>query len=304
MKPILWNLTGVSLGTRLRDITLQVPPGVTAVLGQSGAGKTSLLNLLVEFERAGEGEVEASLERGPHARPLFWVPQDDGLWPHLTAREHLTAMGPVRADALLAEFDLAERATALPPTLSRGERTRLAVARALAADAAVLVMDEPLAHVDPGRIGRYWAAIRRHLSESGASLVFATHAPGIVLAEARWVVCLKGGRLLHAGGVAELYESPPSAELAACLGEANWLEPGELRLWLGQDAVAARCLRPERIAIAPAADGNLVLESARFYGAVAEAQVRHVPSGELRTFWHRPASDGLRPGVRVALELR
>ena len=174
MNDALWTLKDVSLGCRLIDVTVGVPRGVTAVLGHSGAGKTSLLNLLVGFERPDAGTLTAALDWEGHTRPLFWAPQDDGLWPHLSARDHLAAMGTGQADALLAEFDLTGRAGALPPTLSQGERTRLAVARALAADAAVLVMDEPLAHVDPARLGKYWEAIRRRMEASGSSLVFST----------------------------------------------------------------------------------------------------------------------------------
>ena len=86
MNTTLWTLDRVTLGRRLRDVTLTIERGVTAVLGHSGAGKTSLLNLLVGFESADSGEVSARFDRGAHARPLFWAPQDDGLWPHLTAR--------------------------------------------------------------------------------------------------------------------------------------------------------------------------------------------------------------------------
>ena len=270
MSQALWTLTRASLGSRLRDVSLTIEPGVTAILGPSGAGKTSLLNILVGYERAHEGAVVASVDKGRRARPVYWSPQDDGLWPHLTAREHLAAMGAADADARLAEFDLAERATALPQTLSQGERARLSVARALAADAAALVMDEPLAHVDSARAGKYWGIVRRHVAQNGTSLVFATHAPATVLAEAQRVICLRDGRLVYAGGVEELYWAPPTPELAACLGEANWLEPDEWRLWLQREESAARCFRPEQIRVRLAEDGPLSVESSRFRGSVAE----------------------------------
>ena len=89
MNRILWQLEGVGLGQRLRDITLRIEPGVTAVLGHSGAGKTSLLNLLVGFEKPDAGKLIAEFNRGSHRIPLFWVPADGGLWPHLTVAEHI-----------------------------------------------------------------------------------------------------------------------------------------------------------------------------------------------------------------------
>ena len=299
----LWTISRVTLGRRLRDVTLALERGVTAVLGHSGAGKTSLLNLLVGFEEPDSGSVTVHFDRGARTRPLFWAPQDDGLWPHLTAREHLAAMGSARADELLEEFELSGRAAALPRVLSRGERARLAAARAVAADAAVLVMDEPLAHVDPSRTGKYWRVLRRHLDEAGASLVFATHAPETVLGEARQVICLKEGAVLYAGGVGDLYGAPATAELAACMGEANWLEPDEARLWLQREEAVARCFRPEQVQVRPAADGPLIVEDSRFRGAVAEVVLRHASAGAVRRFWHRPAGGHLAAGARVLVEV-
>ena len=79
----LWTLSQVFLGpARLESISLSIEPGVTVVLGWSGAGKTSLLNVLVGFEKPERGILD-----GP--KSLYWSPQNHGLWPHCTAREHL-----------------------------------------------------------------------------------------------------------------------------------------------------------------------------------------------------------------------
>jgi len=320
---VLWSLEQVSLGQRLRDVTLRIHGGVTAVLGPSGAGKTSLLNLLVGFERPDAGRLalhlpndahrrspscagtnEVPVDGGPvYTRPIFWAPQGDGLWPHLTAREHLVYMQGADPDLLLAEFDLTSRAQARPETLSQGERARLAVARALAAEAAVLVMDEPLAHVDPMRVGKYWDLLGRRLERTGTALIFATHAPGTVLAQAQQVICLREARVVYAGAVQALYDQPASAELAECLGEFNWLEPDDARRWLQREEAVARCYRPERLAVVAAATGGLIVESARFQGAVAEVVLRHEASGEVRRFWHRPAGGDWVCGMRVKLAL-
>ncbi|KAB2643311.1 MAG: ATP-binding cassette domain-containing protein, partial [Verrucomicrobia bacterium] len=239
----LWILENVALApARLRDVSLTLRPGVTAVIGWSGAGKTSLLNVLAGFEKAERGSVRGTAS-------LAWVPQDGGLWPHCTAREHLAIARPdgEGLDALLAAFDLTARANARPHELSQGEQARLSVARALAARAAVLVMDEPLAHVDPARAGSYWRVIREHLAATGASLVFSTHLPEIALGEAERVVCLSAGRVVHDGPVRELYAAPPSAELMTFLGPGNWLTPDEAALWLGAEIQHPRCFRPEQV---------------------------------------------------------
>jgi ABC-type glutathione transport system ATPase component/DNA-binding beta-propeller fold protein YncE len=322
MVEALWTLRDVRLGgekgPRLHGVSVEIYSGITAVLGQSGAGKTSLLNLLVGFEKPDAGGVVFNSPIPPPSHsfslPLFWSPQNDGLWHHLTVREHLDLVSSQRSiphggtqlptpQELLAQFDLTERANARPDELSQGERARLSVARALASNAAVLVMDEPLAHVDGARAGKYWEVIRQHVARAGASLIFSTHSPQAVLGEAQRVVCLREGRLLYAGDVETLYWRPASRELAECLGETNWLQPEESRAWLHQEEPSARSFRPEQITVTPDETAECVVETARFEGAVAEAVLRHEPSGARKTFFHRPSSNHLRAGMRVALRI-
>ena len=296
----LWILENVALApARLRDVSLTLRPGVTAVIGWSGAGKTSLLNVLAGFEKAERGSVRGTAS-------LAWVPQDGGLWPHCTAREHLAIARPdgEGLDALLTAFDLTARAGARPHELSQGEQARLSVARALAARAAVLVMDEPLAHVDPARAGSYWRVIREHLAATGASLVFSTHLPEIALGEAERVVCLSAGRVVHDGPVRELYAAPPSAELMTFLGPGNWLTPDEAALWLGAEIESPRCFRPEQVAVKRAAAGEIAVGGVRFRGAVEELELRHAHAAGSRMFFHRPVDGGLKTGDRVTLGVR
>ncbi len=308
MSETLWQLEGVGLGRRLREVTLRIATGVTAVLGHSGAGKTSLLNLLAGFEQPDAGKLISQFNGGLHRIPLFWVPADGGLWPHLTVSEHLAAVSAESASQetetvrWLEHFDLTQRRSSRPDTLSAGEQVRLSVARALAADAAVLVMDEPLEHVDPSRVGKYWQVIRQHLTTRGASLIFATHSPRPVLAEAQRVICLQDGRVQYDGDVESLYWRASSPELAGCLGEANWLEPDAARLWLQHAASQPRCFRPEQISVQLDDQSPFVVESARFQGSVAELEVRHEPTGAVRKFFHRPASNQLARSARVVLK--
>jgi ABC-type sulfate/molybdate transport systems ATPase subunit len=300
LEPALWTLDHVSLGpSRLSEVSLTIREGATAVLGPSGAGKTSLLNLLVGFDRPERGIID-------FPKSLFWAPQNGGLWPHCTAREHLDAVraGERRIAELLSAFDLGGRAGARPSELSGGEQSRLAVARALAAPAKTLVMDEPLAHVDPARLPRYWAYIRKELNEGGRSLVFSTHSPETVLSEAQEVVCLRGGKLLFAGTVGAAYSAPPNREVMECLGPGNWLTPEEADLWLDEKIPAARCYRPEQIEIFPAHISDIVVRSAAFFGGLAEVELRHVNAAVVRTFFHRPSGPHLNPDAPAAIRLR
>lgn len=296
----LWTLDRVSLGpARLRDVSLVIRRGVTAILGWSGAGKTSLLNVLAGFEKPTRGIVA-----GP--RSIAWAPQNGGLWPHCTVYEHLQLTQPAGDDleTLLETFDLTERAGARPGELSAGERARLAVARALALKTDAVVLDEPLAHVDPARVDRYWQALRERLAATGAALVFSTHEPERVLGEARRVVCLHEGEVRHVGDVTALYADPPSPELMTALGPGNWLTPAEAELWLDESGDDPRCFRPEQIAIEPAHISPIVVCSAHFRGAIAEVELHHLGGAVRRRFFHRPAGPLLREGEPATIRLR
>jgi ABC-type Fe3+/spermidine/putrescine transport system ATPase subunit len=296
---VLWKLEGVFLEpARLRNVSIIIRRGVTAVIGWSGAGKTSLLNLLTRFERPDAGVV--------HGAPdLFWVPQNGGLWPHCTVAEHLTIVAPGDDPvARLASFDLAEKAEARPDELSEGEQSRLSVLRALASRAPVLVMDEPLVHVDPTRAAKYWRFIREHLFTNQTSLILSTHVPETALAEAQWAFCLSAGSISHEGSVTELYRNPATPDLMQFLGPGNWFTTDDARVWLGSEIERACCFRPEQIIIEPRADGRFVVVSARFMGSFAECELSDNSGGPPRLFYHRPSTPALVPEIRVSIYVR
>lgn len=221
-RALLWRLTQVSIPgrgrPRLDQISVEIPAGVTAILGPSGAGKTTLLNLLVGFERPRSGTVER-IENATVARelpgnqtkaarlPVFWVPPGHGLWPHITVRHHLASIAPedgLSIDSLLNDFDLTPLAQALPATLSQGERDRLALARALASGARVLVLDEPLAHVPDEAANRYWTRLRTVAQQHSMSCVMATHDLAVAAREADHVVLMEAGRITSSGRTGEV----------------------------------------------------------------------------------------------------
>lgn len=217
---------------RLDGVSVSIPQGRVAILGASGSGKTSLLNLLVGYEQPDHGLVhraEMASNRGdslPHTS-LFWSPPDYGLWPHLTVREHLTAVAPDGQQAaghpLLRSFGLEPAAGAYPSSLSQGECSRLSVARAIAAQPRCLVLDEPLEHVDAAHRNDCWRVLREWVDENAASLVFCTHSAERVLSEADWCLCLDQGKVVWSGPVDELYSRPSGPAIAAFLGPCNWV---------------------------------------------------------------------------------
>lgn len=314
MTDVLWELHEVSLGRRpvrrLDGVSLTIRAGVTAVLGPSGSGKTSLLNLLVQFEHPEGGVLTARLPREVDRLPVAWVPPDFGLWPHLSVREHLEALkGPTTtprdAGPLLDSFGLGALLEARIGRLSQGERSRLAVARALFIDPHVLVMDEPLVHVDPSSRDEGWRVIREHRRQRGGSLVFSTHSPEVALREAQHAICLDGGRLVYEGPVSALYSDPPSPRLARFLGPANWFDAEAADRWL-PDGVARGgnlCLRPEQLVLAPSEFGGIRVRASRTMGAVVETDLEHLATREVRTIVHRTGDRPLAAGTCVLLRL-
>jgi iron(III) transport system ATP-binding protein len=117
------------------------------------------------------------------------------------------------------------------------------------------------------------------------------------------VVCIAGGRILWQGEVGTLYYDPPNEQLARFLGPANWLEPDESDAWLERSEEKPLCLRPEQLTLSPQPESQFVIESARFAGSIAEADVRDTARDVLRTFYHRPAIHRFAPGMNVALRV-
>ena len=200
----------------LRALSLEVRPGeVVALMGLSGAGKTSALRAVAALQRFDAGRIVVdgfALEPGPVApesrlKPLRQrvglVFQGHALFAHLTALDNVTlalrhVLSKTRGEAeavgekLLASLDVGARAGAWPSQLSGGEAQRVAIARALAPDPALLLMDEPTAALDPARRSTLGSTLRR-LCDQGRGLLVATHDAEFARANADRVVMLTTG---------------------------------------------------------------------------------------------------------------
>lgn len=330
MSEFLWKLKNVELPghhrPRLSDVTLDIETGSTAILGYSGAGKTSLLNILAGMEHGYRGQVLQQSDPGRSASvPLFWVPQDFGLWPGMSAAEHVQAVlhgdadpglqtwlseqnvAPAGSavDKILQLFDLSDRQQATVDQLSRGEQARLSVARSLAARPAVLLMDEPLAHVDPVRRPKYWRIIQTFLRTTETSLVFSTHQPETALKESQQVLCLNQGRVIYMGATNRLYHSPPTAEAGSFLGPLNWFESDQAVVWLGCEQETV--LRPEKLRLTEDPDGPFEVLSFQFGGSYSETELRPISDAATTTaasrqIVHQSGPAPLQVGQRVQLQ--
>jgi heme ABC exporter ATP-binding subunit CcmA len=187
----------------LQDVSIQVPPGATlAVLGRNGAGKSTLLRILATLLRPHAGEVRVLGEALP--RRAFAVRGRLGLLAHdpllyrdLSARENLGyharlhGVASKRVEEVLEAVAMRERADEPVRLLSRGMVQRVAVCRAVLHRPSLLLLDEPLANLDPAATELVAPLIGR---PSGATRVLTSHDPRAALADADLVLGLEGGR--------------------------------------------------------------------------------------------------------------
>jgi ABC-type polar amino acid transport system ATPase subunit len=197
----------------LRALSLEVARGeLVALMGPSGVGKTTALRAIAALQPFDEGQIVVdgfALAPGPVPpesrlvvlrRRVGLVFQAHALFEHLTALDNVTlamryVLGKRRPEAeavatkLLSELDVGTRAGAWPRQLSGGEAQRVSIARALACDPALLLMDEPTAALDPARRTALGATLRR-LCEQGRGLLVSTHDAEFARAHADRVVSL------------------------------------------------------------------------------------------------------------------
>ena len=217
----------VDVRRRLGDFTLDVrfacaESGVIALFGRSGAGKTTVINMLAGLERPDSGRIavagrtlfgsEQGIDVPPEHRRLGYVFQDGRLFPHLTVRGNLRYGMRARDDAeRRVEFDRVVELLGLdglldrrPYRLSGGERQRVAIGRALLASPRLLLMDEPLASLDAPRKDEILAFIERLRNELAIPIVYVSHIMEEVIRLADEMVVLSDGRVAAVGPVEEV----------------------------------------------------------------------------------------------------
>ncbi|MGO9320599.1 MAG: ABC transporter ATP-binding protein [Solirubrobacteraceae bacterium] len=233
----LWK--GYAGAPVLQGVELQVPAGsLTAVLGLSGCGKTTLLRVIAGFERAERGTVSLggqTLENGrtylpPEKRSVGYVPQEGALFPHLSVQQNV-GFGLSRRERrgrqvaeLLEMVGIAPLAKRLPHELSGGEQQRVALARALARRPQALLLDEPFSSLDASLRTRVREEVHELLREQGVTTVLVTHDQEEALSLADTVAVLRDGRIIQHGEPAELYERPADERLARFLGAVNLID--------------------------------------------------------------------------------
>jgi iron(III) transport system ATP-binding protein len=329
----------------LRGVDLEVRAGsLTAVLGLSGCGKTTLLRVIAGFERAERGSVllaDRTLDDGrtyvaPERRGIGYLPQEGALFPHLSVQDNVgfgLSRGERRGDAvaeLLEMVGIEPLAHRLPHELSGGEQQRVALARALARRPQALLLDEPFSSLDASLRSRVREEVHGLLREQGVTTVLVTHDQEEALSLADVVAVLRDGSIVQQGAPAELYERPTDQRLARFLGALNVIDAefvdGTARTTLGalelREAPASAgvaaglvMVRPEQVDVrlreegagAESGAGGLDgrVERCRYYGHDALLHIRpDEPSAGEMLLARVHGEQALPVGTRVTVAAR
>ncbi len=232
------------------------PAPVTVLFGPSGSGKTTLLRLIAGLERPDHGSIVFRGEEwfgarslAPQQRRAGFLFQDYALFPHLTAEANVSygARDAARAAQLMKAFELGELRGRYPRQLSGGQQQRVALARALAAEPALLLLDEPLSALDAAARTRTRQDLRRMLSQSAVPSIMVTHDRTEAIALGDSIAVMVDGAIRQTGPVREVFRRPADAQVAASLGVENIL-PAEVvareagLLTVGVGAVRIQCV--------------------------------------------------------------
>jgi iron(III) transport system ATP-binding protein len=231
--------------TAVDDVSLDVRSGeLLTFLGPSGCGKTTTLRTIAGLEEPTEGRITLGDEVvagdgafvPPEQRDVGIVFQNFALFPHLTVRENIafgltdadSAESEARVDELLELVEMTDHGEKTPDQLSGGQKQRVALARSLAPEPEVLLLDEPFSNLDVRLRVEMREEVRRILKEAGVTAVSVTHDQEEALSISDRVAVMNDGQIEQVGRPESVFERPESKFVASFLGRASFLE-GELR---------------------------------------------------------------------------
>lgn len=302
----------------LENINLEIEAGEFLVLlGPSGCGKSTLLFILGGFLTPTSGQVMIGGKNmsgvPPKSRPTTTMFQDYALFPHMSLRDNV-AFGlrmkgqnkktrNIKADEMLDMVGLADKANHKPHELSGGQRQRIALARALAVDPEVLLLDEPLGALDMKLRRQMQEELKAIQRKVGTTFVHVTHDQEEAMAIADRIVVMNYGKIEDIGPPQDIYLKPSSLFSANFMGEMNivpmTVEKGKAVMPFGSIPVEnipenpQLCIRPENIGLTGEFEmGPAILESSSFFGTYHRCHFRplahpdtelvvHLPLGEL-----------------------
>ncbi|MFZ4527130.1 MAG: sulfate/molybdate ABC transporter ATP-binding protein [Undibacterium curvum] len=304
--------------TALDNVSLDFPNGeLTALLGPSGCGKTTLLRIIAGLEYADRGQVlldgQDASQQHVRERQVGFVFQHYALFKHMTIFENIAFGLRVKPRAVRpSETEIREKVTRLlelvqldwladryPPQLSGGQRQRIALARALAVEPRVLLLDEPFGALDAKVRKELRRWLRRLHDELHVTSIFVTHDQEEALEVADQIVLMNHGVVEQVGAPAEVYQHPATPFVYGFLGNVNLfhgrvhegiLDAGGVQFSAPghadtKDAVGTGYVRPHEFDIdrySPGAEGLVVqLRRVHSIGPLAQLELERDDNGDL-----------------------
>lgn len=222
------DFTGGSIAA---SATLDLPPGRPLVLfGPSGSGKTTILRSIAGLAHPGDGSIRfgdsvwfdsaSGTYVSPQKRRVGFLSQSYDLFPHLTVRQNVAygARDDARVDDLLERLHISPLADRRPAVLSGGEKQRVALARTLASEPRILLLDEPLSALDAPTRAQLRQTLRSILQESSIPAIIVTHDRNEALALGDEIAVVIDGRIAQSGDVQHVFNHPASVEVARATG--------------------------------------------------------------------------------------
>ena len=294
----------------LDDVTLEIPTGqLTALLGPSGGGKSTLLRIIAGLETADSGTVEIegvpATHLPPQKRNVGFVFQHYAAFKHMSVaknvafgleiRKRSRAEVKQRVGELLELVHLSQFADRLPSQLSGGQRQRMALARALAVEPTVLLLDEPFGALDAQVRKELRDWLRRLHDEVSVTTVFVTHDQEEALEVADEIVVINQGRVEQIGTPDELYDAPATDFVMSFLGPVTRLggelyRPHDIEVFTHPEhgAFSGRIERMLRVGFEVRLTVDVVGEAQPVTVTITRATQRQLELGEGSWIWLEP----------------
>jgi sulfate/thiosulfate transport system ATP-binding protein len=294
----------------LDDVSVEIPSGsLTALLGPSGSGKSTLLRVIAGLERPDAGTVEIdgrdATSTPTQRRGVGFVFQHYAAFKHMTVRENVAfglrvrrrpkAEVRRRVDELLELVQLPGLADRYPAQLSGGQRQRMALARALAVEPSVLLLDEPFGALDARVRKELRTWLRRLHDEVHVTTVFVTHDQEEAMEVADRIVVMNSGRVEQVGGPRDLYEHPANAFVMGFVGPVtrlgdSFIRPHDVELRLEPNGTTSEAMIERLVHLGFEVRVDLVLQDGqRLLAQVSREDAEQLELAQGQIIFARPS---------------